>query len=158
MAQNDRNMQASLLDRLVDLEPGLSHEPVQYRLLNESQILALVIRDLERLLNTRREVTPVPAGFEHLRESVFTYGLRDFTALNPQSTSVRRRMSREIEDAVSRFEPRLRNVSVQLDKVEGSKRDLRFRISGLLVVEPMQEPVTFDTYFDVNRGEYVIRR
>lgn len=158
MAQNDRNIQASLLDRLVDVEPGLSREPVQYRLLTEAQIRVLVIRDLERLLNTRREVSPVPDGFKNLQESVFTYGLKDFTSLNPQSISVRRRMCRDIEDAIARFEPRLRQVSVQLDKPGSGKRDLHFRISGLLVVEPMQEPVTFDTYFDVNRGEYVINR
>jgi hypothetical protein len=27
-----------------------------------------------------------------------------------------------------------------------------------LVVEPVAEPVTFDTYFDANRGEYVISK
>jgi len=25
-------------------------------------------------------------------------------------------------------------------------------------VEPVAEPVTFDTYFDINRGEYVISK
>jgi hypothetical protein len=28
----------------------------------------------------------------------------------------------------------------------------------MLVVEPVVEPVTFDTYFDNNRGQYVIAR
>jgi type VI secretion system protein ImpF len=36
------------------------------------------------------------------------------------------------------------------------ERSLRFRITGLLIAEPEAEPVTFDTYFDVNRGQYVI--
>jgi type VI secretion system protein ImpF len=35
-------------------------------------------------------------------------------------------------------------------------KSLRFRVTALLVVEPVTEPVTFDTYFDINRGEYSI--
>lgn len=158
MVQKDPNIQASLLDRLVDLEPGLSREPVQYRLLSESQIKALVIRDLENLLNARRVVTYLPPSFRHLGDSLFTYGLQDFTAQNPQNPGVRRQLCRDIEISIERFEPRLRNVSVQLDHPGNDKRDLRFRITGMLVVEPMEEPVTFDTYFDVNRGEYIISK
>ena len=33
-----------------------------------------------------------------------------------------------------------------------NERNLRFRITGLLVVDPVAEPVTFDTYFDISRG------
>lgn len=156
MARDDRNLQAPLLDRLVDLEPGLTREPVQQRLLKEAQVRALVARDLERLLNTRRQVTPVPTAFGHLENSLFTYGLRDFTARSPQNPAVRRELCRDIEAAIERFEPRLQNVSVQLDKTAGGSRELRFRISALLVVEPLREPITFDTTFDVNRGEYLV--
>jgi len=28
----------------------------------------------------------------------------------------------------------------------------------VLFVDPITEPVTFDTYFDLNRGEYVITK
>jgi type VI secretion system protein ImpF len=56
------------------------------------------------------------------------------------------------------FEPRLRNVSVQVEMATDKDRTLRFRINGLLIVEPEAEPVTFDTFFDVNRGQYVISR
>jgi len=41
MKQNESNLRASLLDRLVDQKPGISHEPVPYRLLNIRQIKAL---------------------------------------------------------------------------------------------------------------------
>jgi type VI secretion system protein ImpF len=37
-----------------------------------------------------------------------------------------------------------------------SERNLRFRISALLVVDPVSEPVTFDTYLDVTRGAYAV--
>ena len=158
MIQNRQNVQASILDRLVDNEPGVSHEPVQYRLLSIREIKASVIRDLENLLNTRRQILSPPAGCREVNNSVFVYGLGDFTAQNPKSVPVRQHLRHEIEKTISRFEPRLRNVTVHLETPTENERNLRFRINGLLFVEPVAEPVTFDTYFDVNRGQYVISK
>lgn len=158
MKQNEPNLQASILDRLVDLEPRVSHEPVRSRLLGIRQIKAMVVRDLENLLNTRRQILSVPASFKEVNNSVFMYGLGDFTSESPKSPSVRQRLRRDIEKTLSRFEPRLRNVTVRLEEGTEKGRNLRFRISGLLVVEPETEPVSFDTYFDTNRGEYVIQK
>jgi len=146
------------LDRLVDHEPGVSHEPVQYRLLSIGQIKASVIRDLENLLNARRQILPPPVAYREVNNSLFVYGLRDFTAQNPKSVPVRQHLRQDIEKTISRFEPRLRNVTVHLETPTQKERNLRFRINGLLVVEPVAEPVTFDTYFDINRGEYVISK
>jgi len=53
-------VQLSLLDRLIDREPGVSQEPVQSRYATISQIRDSVIRDLENLLNTRRCIYEVP--------------------------------------------------------------------------------------------------
>ena len=151
------NIRASILDRLVDTEPGVSREPVQNRLLDISRIKSMVVRDLENLLNTRRQILWVPVSYREINHSVFMYGIGDFTSENPRSPSVRRRLRQDIEQTISMFEPRLKNLSVRLEEdIEGG-RNLRFRINGMLVVESETEPVTFDTYFDTNRGEYVIR-
>ena len=146
------------MDRLVDHEPGVSHEPVQYRLLSIGQIKASVIRDLENLLNARRQILPPPVAYREVNNSLFVYGLRDFTSQNPKSVPVRQQLRQDVEKTISRFEPRLRNVTVHLETPTQKERNLRFRINGLLVVEPLAEPVTFDTYFDVNRGEYIISK
>lgn len=153
-----QNSRASILDRLVDMEPGVSREPVQYRLYDITRIKAMVVRDLENLLNTRRNILPVPASYREINNSVFMYGIGDFTSENPRSPSVRRRLRQDIEKTISKFEPRLKNVTVRLEEDLEAGRNLRFRISGLLVVEPEIEPVSFDTYFDTNRGEYVIHK
>lgn len=158
MKQNSQNIQASILDRLVDYEPAVSHEPVQFRLLNIGQIKASVIRDLENLLNTKRHILVPPASYKELNNSLFVYGLRDFTSQNPKSLSVRQQLRQDIEKTISRFDPRLRNVTVILEAPGQNARNLRFRINALLVMEPAAEPVAFDTYFDVNRGEYVISK
>jgi type VI secretion system protein ImpF len=158
MIHNRQNVQASILDRLVDDEPGVSHEPVQYRLLSIGQIKASVIRDLENLLNTRRQILIFPVEYSQVNNSLFVYGLQDFTSKNPGSPFVRQQLRQDIEKSISRFEPRLKNVTVHLETTAQNKRNLRFRIKGMLVVEPVAEPVTFDTYFDVNKGEYIISR
>lgn len=156
--QNRHNVQASILDRLVDDEPGVSNEPVRYGLLNVGQIKAAVVKDLENLLNTKRHIVPPPVAYRQVNNSLFVYGLRDFTAQDPRGPSVKQQLRRDMEKTISRFEPRLKNVTVHLETPTQNERNIRFRISGLLVVEPMAEPITFDTYFDASRGEYIISK
>lgn len=151
-----KEIRASVLDRLVDLNPKVPGESARDRSFDVWQIKAAVVRDIENLLNSRRNILPVPAAYEQVTNSVFTYGLEDFTAENPKSPAVRHRLRRDIEKAISRFEPRLTNVTVRLEKGVEKGRSLLFRISGLLILGPELEPVSFDTYFDNNRGEFVI--
>ena len=148
--------QAPLLDRLIDEDPASPGESVQQRLMNARQIKALVARDLENLLNSRREITSLPASFSELQHSVATYGLKDFTALGIQSGKVRSAIQKDVELAIARFEPRLQHVKVVLVTGDRRERKLSFQISALLVVDPIREPVAFDTYFDGLRKEYVV--
>ncbi|HUJ90736.1 MAG TPA: type VI secretion system baseplate subunit TssE [Syntrophorhabdales bacterium] len=158
MKEKQESIQASILDRLIDREPQLSSESVQYRLLNFSQVKAAVIRDLENLLNTKSQIMSVPAAYKEVNGSVFVYGLSDFTSHNPKSPSVRQVLRQNMEKTIMKFEPRLKNVNVQIEAPNEEVRTIRLRISALLVLDPVVEPVTFDTYFDINRGEYTIRR
>jgi type VI secretion system protein ImpF len=156
--REEQDTQTSILDRLIDTEPGVTHEPVQRRFATINQVRDAVVRDLENLLNTRRSIHPVPEVDGQVAASLFTYGVRDFISYSPRSPSVRQQIRQEIERVIVQFEPRLRNVSVRLDSSAGSERTLRFRISALLVVDPVTAPVTFDTCFDINRGDYFIPR
>ena len=152
------NLTASILDRLLDNEPGLSSESDQYRVVSEQQILDCVFRDLENLLNTRCSQIKLPASFNRLKGSLICYGLKDSTAKNPESTLVRQTLCKEIEKTISLFEPRLKKPVVRVETRSGRKRELFFRISGILVVEPLAEPVSFDTFFDINRGQNIISK
>ncbi len=156
MTDPNRNAQASILDRLIDLDPDVSRESVPFRLQDIRQVKTSVVRDLENLLNTKWLVAEPPGAFRNLRESLWLYGLRDFSADNPKAPAVRQQLRREIERTISRFEPRLRSVSVQLDAESEKERTLRFRISAMLIVEPLSEPVTFDTVLDVNRAQFKV--
>lgn len=158
MKQGQQNIQPSLLDRLIDHEPGQSREPVQNRYASIAQIRASLVRDLENLFNTKRHILPIPPAYKELNNSLFHYGLNDFTSQNPKSMSVRQQLRQDIEKTIRRFEPRLKNVIVHLEAPGQNERNLKFRISGLLVVDPVSEPVTFDTYFDVNRSQFTFAK
>lgn len=152
MIAQQLNVQASILDRLIDLDPQVSSEPVQNHLHGVGQIKNSVVKHLENLLNTRRHIEILPAELRELNKSLFVYGLKDFTAENPNSIMIKQRLRQDIEKTISKFEPRLKNVRVQLETEEQNQRKLRFRITGLLHVEPISEPVAFDTFFDINRS------
>ena len=152
--KNRLNVQASILDRLIDREPDVSAEPVPE--FSVGQIKDGVARDLENLLNTRRTIIPVPSSFKEVSDSLFLYGLPDFTSSNPANVSVRSKLRLEIEKTIARFESRLKNVAVHIDSPAGTGRELRFRINAVLVVDPIAEPVVFDTRYDFQRSQYSI--
>ncbi|WDP92876.1 MAG: type VI secretion system baseplate subunit TssE [Desulfobacter sp.] len=155
---NQVNLTASLLDRLLDNDPKSGREPAQFRVISEKQILDAVVRDIENLLNTRCSPIRIPVAFTHLRKSVIRYGIRDFSTENPETSLARQKLCKEIEAAISIFEPRLKRPVVRLETEAQKNRRVYFRISGILVIEPLSEPVSFDTFFDLNRGRYVISK
>lgn len=155
MVEHKQRVQASVLDRLLDDDPSNSRESAQFRAVDFRQIMASVRRDLENLLNTRRYIFTPPASYSEVGSSLLVYGLPDFSSRNPTQVSVVDQLRLEIVKTIARFESRLKNVNVIVD-ASGNTRDLRFRITAVLVVDPISEPVVFDTSFDLNRSRYSI--
>ncbi|OKY76365.1 MAG: hypothetical protein BM485_03760 [Desulfobulbaceae bacterium DB1] len=152
------NLHASILDRLIDHEPELSSETAQSRSTGFREIREAVIRDIENLLNTKRSILPVSAAFPEVEKSLFTFGVADYSADSPNSSYFRKKLLKDLRNTLARFEPRLRNVTVRVDPSSDNAQGLGFRISGVLVVDPIAEPVIFDTYFDPKKDRYVIER
>lgn len=148
----------SVLDRLLDDEPGVSYEPTRNRGQSLRELEAAVARDLETLLNTRQEtLEELPSEYVEVNRSLITYGLPDFTALSLLSLDDRNRILRSVENAIARFEPRLLRVRVNLETPRNNDRGLRFRIDALLRVDPAPEPVTFDAVLQLNTQRYVVQ-
>ncbi len=148
----------SVLDRLLDDALDVEHEPLPDRFQNLRQVKRAVTRDLEALLNTRREVwAELPPEFTELRRSLVTYGLPDFTAFSLLNPHDRNRIRRAVEQAIATFEPRLSRVRVTLEAPRQHEPTLRFHIEALLRVEPAPEPVTFDAMLQLHTQEYVVR-
>lgn len=117
-----------------------------------------VARDLAALLNSRRELNVgVPDEFKQLKGSLLEYGVPDFTAYSLVSSGDRKRIRREVEEALTLFEPRLKSVRVVLEPQQKYDQVLRFRIEALLRVDPAPEPVTFDAMLHMATCEYGVR-
>jgi type VI secretion system protein ImpF len=143
----------SVLDRLIDREPELSQEPGLSRMQSVRILRAAVRRDLESLLNTRRIAVLPSEGFDELNRSVYLYGLPDLSTLNMSGGGDRNRLLKGISDAINLFEPRLTQVTVSMvENPETVKTDVRLRIEALLRMDPVPEPVSFDSVLELQSG------
>ncbi len=154
---NDIRITLTVLDRLIDEEPNLSSEAPASRQKSLRQLKAAVRRDLEWLLNTRQMVDGVPPALKETTRSLAVYGLPDFTSYSIKSPSERNRVRRALENAISTFEPRLEDVTVSLDPMHETERVIRFRVDARLKVDPVPEPITFDTVLQLGSGQYLVQ-
>ena len=151
-------LQPSLRDRLIANDSSEAPEPYAQNL---SELHESVRQDLENLLNSRRRCDGWPEQLDTLEKSLANYGIVDFASMDMVSKEGREDFRRRLEDLIQRFEPRFEWVQVELpDEPETLDRTVRFRIHGLLRVEPAQrvmyasalEPMTCS--FKLERGEH----
>ena len=154
----DETLIPSILDRLLDDRPDLSDDP-QYEAVHDLRELERVVaRDLEALLNTRREaLDDLPPEFAELRSSLLVYGLPDFTALSLAGSRDRDRIQRSIAEAISAFEPRLERIRVTLQQPREKEHGLHFCVEALLRVRPSPVPIRFDAEFQPTTQQYVVK-
>ena len=151
-------VQWSVLNRLIDNDPATRTDPPMSWAQSVGKLKQAVRRDLEWLLNTRRIVEPAPAGFTELSRSVYHFGLPDITSLSAQSSAAQDWLRRQVEEAITLFEPRLGGVRVTVAQAnEAGRRELRFIVDGLLRMEPSPEQVVFDTVLEVTSATFEVR-
>lgn len=148
---DQRRVRASLLDRLIDEEPGSPPERPPFRAQTRGEYGRSIQRDLYWLLNTRNMARVHEASPEEGR-SVLEYGLPDFTHLAPGSWDDRQRLARNIKEAIDAFEPRLNVRRVMVEPVEGQHRSLTAYIEALLLGDSVPEPVSFRLVLDASGG------
>ena len=79
-------------------------------------------------------------------------------AYSLNSPKDRAKLVRFLYSTVKAFEPRLANIRVvPLEDAIPGTRTLRFRIEGLLIMDPAPEHVSFDTVLELTSGEYEVR-
>src|SRR5579862_7596456 len=148
----------STLDRLIDDDPETRVEAMPSRSQNVQQLKDGVRRDLEWLLNTRRIAVPPDETLKEVNRSLYMYGLPDFTSYSLGSSKDHAKLIRQLLTTVKTFEPRLTNVRVvPLEGTTPAHRTLRFRIEGLLLMDPAPEHVSFDTVLELTSGEYEVQ-
>ena len=157
-ADPDLAVTPSVLDRLIDFDPNVSSDPPANRSQSVRQLKASLRRDLEWLLNTRRNPDEVPETYQELFRSLYNYGLPDLTSMGLNSPRDRQRLLRMVEQTIEIFEPRLLSVRVRvLDNSGSGPRILHFQIDALLKMDPAPEQILFDTVLQLNSGEFNVK-
>ena len=120
----------SVLDRLLDDDPGVSREPARSR----HQIL------------------------RELKQSLIRYGLPDFSAAGLGDAQDRDAICEILQTVIRQGEPRFKTVAVQLlGNPEPLDRTLRFRIDALLIADPAPEPIVFDSTLKPATGDFEVK-
>lgn len=146
---NTKNLRSSILDRLIDQDPGnqIDKDHGQHQKLKE--LRQSVRRDLENLFNTRIRMLEPDEKYGQLKLSILNYGLPDLATVNLSNIERRREFVHEMERLLLAFEPRFKSVNVvYIENGDATERMLRFRIDGTLYADPSPEAVVFDSVLE----------
>ena len=153
-AETSDVLRPSILDRLIDDSGASSFQGVTVR-----ELKASVARDVEWLLNTTHSCPYDLSRYPEAQASMITYGLPDLSSFSWGDSASGDRIAALIEERIKRFEPRIQERSVRCavqraDDVADFR--LRVRIEAILHVEPILEPVVFDSGLDLAGGSFRI--
>lgn len=168
IAARDR-LQPSLLDRLTDLHPQDSREPVEARVLTRQQLRAAVLRDLSWLFNTTRpEPEPASTRVDELelwrpyplaRRSVLNFGMPAFAGATKSSLD-KQAMEAAIKEAITTFEPRIDGqslaVSIHIDP-KHHHNCLQLTIRGRMWAQPMPLELLLAADVELETGDTHLR-
>jgi type VI secretion system protein ImpF len=152
-SQGDVNVTLSVLDRLIDRAPKVRLDAHMSRAQSVRMLKAAVHRDLEWLLNTRRNFQEPDESLEELRHSLYVYGLPDFSSYSMASPADQAKLLRQLLATIRMFEPRLGNLQITpLEVPSAGLQRVRLRIEAMLLMDPRPEPVSFDTVIELRSG------
>ncbi len=158
IVNNQTLLEKSIWDQLLDRNPETSRELPENRYQTLRELKRAVAKDLEALLNTRQETQDeLIAEFPETKKSLLAYGLPDFTSFNLNNPDDRVRIETALEQAITRFEKRLRAVAVTLAPLHEHEKSLHFRVEARLQLKPKPQTVTFDAVLELSTREYEVK-
>lgn len=138
--------------------PNSMIESSQQRVVSMRRLRECVLRDVASLLNALNLETHVDLKrYPHVQRSVLNYGMRSLAglaaaAVDPVKTAA------GIEEAIRRYEPRLRRVHVAPETREGPQEghQLAFRIDAELWGQPMPQQLVLRTRIETDTGNVTV--
>jgi type VI secretion system protein ImpF len=143
----------SLLDRLIDDEPGRATEARENRSTSLQRLRENVLRDLNWLFNATSSSIDFD-GDPLLTGSVINYGMPPLAG-RPASQYDLGELSRVLRDVILRFEPRIiaHTLKVSAERNNGDTHNvLGFRIEGQLWSQPIPLEIFMRTEIDLESG------
>jgi len=143
----------SLLDRLLDDDPGKLTEPRENRSATLARLRENVLRDLSWLFNATQSSLDLQDD-PVLVSSVINYGMPPLAG-RPASHYDLAELARVLREVILRFEPRIIAHTLKVT-AEGNKGDthnvLGFRIEGQLWSQPVPLEIFMRTEIDLESG------
>ncbi|MGH8181327.1 MAG: type VI secretion system baseplate subunit TssE [Steroidobacteraceae bacterium] len=138
--------------------PNSMIESNQQRVVSMRRLRECVLRDVASLLNALNFETHVDLQrYPHVQRSVLNYGMRSLAglaaaAVDPVKTAA------GIEEAIRRYEPRLRRVHVVPETREGPQEghQLAFRIDAELWGQPTPQQLVLRTRIETDSGNVTV--
>lgn len=150
----------SILDRLIDFDPGSSQEMAKSSTQSMEEFLQSICRDLEDLLNTRARCLPWPSTYKYLENSIINFGFDDTLTYNLKSEKAQTLFCQNIEQAIKRYEKRFKTVKVSLQNQNANNDLITHRlflnIEATLVIDP-HELLVLDSEFHFDSCSFVIK-
>lgn len=154
-------LQPSLLDRLTDQQPGSLKETRESRVIDLNRLREIIQRDLSWLLNTHNAESHFdPEHFPMVAHSVINYGLAEVAgeySTDEKAESIRR----AIEQAISAFEPRIIEGSVDVllrGETDDNDMTVGLDIRADMWAQPMPLELFLRSKVDLTTGEVAVER
>ena len=153
-------LQPSLLDRLMDDEPGKRRESQDKRVISMRRLRQLVLRDLTWLLNTTHlAATEDLETYPTVSHSVLNYGVSELSGRLVSSMD-QSQMERALRQAIIDFEPRILTNSLRIrtlrEPAQESHNRLVFEIEGQLWALPAPTHLLIRTEIDLDEADVSI--
>ncbi|MEY4754645.1 MAG: hypothetical protein RJA44_2320 [Pseudomonadota bacterium] len=174
-------LQPALLDRLTDLAPHDTVEPLEVRVISRKALRDAVLRDLGWLLNTVQPMLESPDDaalvaaqaptdpfsseeldarlrlWPEVRDSVLNYGLPPISGQLASRIDIPL-LERSLRETLLRFEPRLLEQGLIVRAQESSSvldthNIIAFEIRGLLWAQPVPLELLLRTELDLEAGQ-----
>lgn len=134
----------------------------QRRALSETALRALLAEDVVSLLNTTNLESGSPElldGLDHVKRSILNYGLPDLSNRTIDENRLSE-IGRELEETLTRYEPRLlpRTLQIVRDLTIKDQLKVRFVVRSDMRADPMPTSIEFITEVELDTGQFKIDR
>lgn len=153
----DRVLARSILDRLIDEAPDRMIDLPMSATAQTREVRESIRRDLEALLNTRRNPKGPPTTLSELKDALVSYGVDGMVSANLVTDEAKLKLARMIERRISLFETRLSEVQVTILKSRTmTERALRMRIDATFRLHEGMPPISFESTIDPSTQRFLV--
>lgn len=130
-----------LFDRLIDENPDASFEVSARRFISFDELKESITKDLTLLLNTK--ISPFWVDYSKTMKIPFSYGINSTAPSSAETVFEIQDLENRIKQVISTFEPRLKNVQVQILTMGVTPGKADVQIDADVVADNLRVPLSF---------------